>query len=154
MTVDAPPPPRRSRALRILLGCVIALVVCVALFLGSCGAFLMYRTREVGKINDANLSGARPVIDALDRYRKANGRYPESLCAVGVTPHFAQYTQVYYTASPAGDRFWLAVTFFEPHFVLPSDDVHQFDSTSREWSVMDMNDALAKYDAQWAEGCR
>jgi len=152
MTVEAPPkPPRHSRALRIVLGCLAAAILVPLVLFGSC---VYSSVRWANQRNAQNRAAAQPVLAAIEQYRKANGHYPETLCdASPPKSQFAEMTQVYYTATRAGDRFWFAYIYAEPHFAFPSDDVTQYDSASRDWSVMDMNDATARWDEKWAAGC-
>jgi hypothetical protein len=108
------------------------------------------------KANEQNLAAVNPILSALDDYRRTNGRYPKSLCDLHLKqlPRFEGVTQVLYSISENGGEFWLAIfPWREASIVMPSDWTREYSSTNRKWAEMDINDATAKRDEAWGNGC-
>ena len=123
---------------------------------GSCAAGYFYSYRQVKRINEENVAAAKPIIDALQRYRQAAHRYPATLCDLQMNnrPAFAAGTRILFTASRDGSQFWLGIFPFRlPLLILPTDVVNQYSSQSRGWSTMDINDSDAKDDDAWDRNC-
>jgi hypothetical protein len=142
--------------MRFLKGCAfvvmaVLLVAFVSLLTASVSAY-----RKAKRINDANVVAAKPIIDALEKYRQATHRYPATLCdlQLNARPVLFEFTRFFYTSSQDGSEYWLAIfPFLEGHLVMPSDSVNEYSSRSRRWSAMDFNDGKAKGDEAWDRNC-
>jgi len=156
MTTEEKPSHGSVRATRFLKGCALAVVAVLLVAIGSCGAAYFSAYRKAKRINEANVAAAKPIIDALERYRQAAHRYPVTLCDLHLNarPVFGEFTRILYTPSQDGTEYWLAIfPFLEGHLVMPSDSVNQYSSRSRGWSTMDINDTDAKDDDAWDRNC-
>jgi len=141
----------------VLFGCSLAIAGAVVVILATCGYILISHGIEAKRINDQNIAATRTIVEALGTYRKKNRTYPSSICDLHLVarPRFAEGTQILFKSSADGAKYWLAFfPYREAHLVLPSDDAYQYSSESQRWSVMDINDAQAKYDARWMDGCK
>jgi len=100
------------------------------------------------EINEQNMQQALPVVEALEAYRQKNGRYPDRLEALtpgylANAPQLAERSALSFAATPAGDGCWLAIVYWRHAGFLPSDDVHEYDCRTREWTTLDYNEMHA-----------
>jgi hypothetical protein len=111
---------------------------------------------EARKINEHNMAAVSPILPALDAYRRANSRYPKSVCDLQLKQLSRfESAQIRYSPSDNGAEYWLAIfPWYEAGFFFPSDMSREYSSASRKWTEMDVNEVTAKSDAAWGNGCR
>ncbi|MDQ6801734.1 MAG: hypothetical protein M3041_12940 [Acidobacteriota bacterium] len=155
-SIGETPPPRRKWPRVIGWSCLtIVIVVGVSVFGTLCSVYVSHGA-EARKANAKTFAAVSPILPALEAYRKANGRYPKSLCDLHLTlPRSGVGAQLLYTASDNGAEYWLAIfPWYEAGFVMPSDTAREYSSADGKWSEMDVNDTKAKYDNAWGNDCR
>ena len=148
-------PPRRIWPRLLGWSCLtLATVGFVTFFASMCYVYVSHGA-EARKINEHNMAAVSPILPALDAYRRANGRYPKSLCDLPFKqlPHFER-ARIRYSSSDNGADYWLEIfPWFEAGFFFPSDRTREYSSTSRTWREMDVTESTAKNDYAWANGC-
>lgn len=135
----APPPPGWLK--RVLGSLAMALLVALPIYLVANGM----NARVAWQTNARNKHAMEALVAALERHRGAHGRYPARLPDLAVEPpRLEQHTRIFYAASDAGERCWLAIVFWRRPGLLPSDDVNEYDCAARSWRVIDYGEMKAK----------
>lgn len=149
------PPPKPSLARNVVLSCSVALLVLVLGVIGFLASIWIGHGREAKRVNERNFAAVTPLMSAIEAYRRAHGRYPESLCDLQLKQKPAVDARLYFSASQSGGEFWLAIfPWREASFVMPSDMANEYSSRTGRWTEIDVSEATAKDDERWVEECK
>ncbi len=148
-------PPRRIWPRVLGWSCLtLAAVGAVGIFGSFCYVYVSHGAMA-RKANEHNMAAVSPILPALDAYRRANGRYPKSLCDLHLKqpPRFEE-ARIRYSASDNGAEYWLAIfPWREATFFMPSDMAKEYRSADGKWTEMEISDTAAKNDEAWENSC-
>ena len=147
MSQPSEKPPRKWWA-KVLIAVAALLVAGLVLVMGSCVALFVWRGREARRDAADNQQRAAPLIEALRRYQYLRGACPneieqaapEFIRQIPEVRHGERFRAFYYRCARDGKRFWVAFDDVSGAF-LPSDLVYEYDSETRDWTLMDISAA-------------
>jgi hypothetical protein len=146
---DAPAAPaKRSTATKVMLWLGGIVGVFFLLVIGSCVGLVVMSQRRGSEHARVSKAQAAPLVESVERYRKAKGSCPKSLEEltpefIGALPKVKRGTgdrDFYYRC--ANGQYWIAFDDASGMF-LPSDMVYEYDSASKAWGFMDISQSNA-----------